>query len=357
VPPDRHVGRGRLVSPEEVRRLVPGVDAAGLSGGGLWWDAQVDSTERLLLALVSAAVGAGAVAANHVEVVAHDKDSARVRGARARDVLGGRELEIRARVVVHAAGPSVAALLSGAGLPAARVPHLEAVNVVLRRRLAEVAVGARVAGRYFVAVPWRDRSILGTAYAPEGTPRDTLVGALLEDARRGFPWAGVEPADVVLVHHGRVPGAEDAAGLWSRSQVRDHRADGVAGLLSLVGVKYTTARAIAERAIDLAFAQLGRRATASRTAVTPLPDADLLDGSLEMQVHRAVRDEMAMTLSDAVLRRLDLATAGPVDPSALETVTAAMARAHAWTDERIRREREVFTADAAAAASVQSAAT
>jgi glycerol-3-phosphate dehydrogenase len=91
--------------------------------------------------------------------------------------------------------------------------------------------------------------------------------------------------------------------------------------------------------------------------VTPLAEADLLDGSVEMQVHRAVREEMAMTLSDAVLRRLDLGTAGPVAPSILEGVAAAMARALGWNDERIRSEQEAFAADAARAAIVQSAAT
>jgi glycerol-3-phosphate dehydrogenase len=357
VPADRQVGRGRLLPPHEVRRLVPGLDAAGLTGGGLWWDAQVDSTERLLLSLVHAATGAGAVAANHVEVTALEKDGGRVRGARARDALGGRDLRIQARVVVNAAGPAVAALAARAGIAAARVPHLEAANLVLVRRLAEIGVGARVAGRYFVVVPWRDRSLVGTAYAPEGTPRPALVADLLEDARRGFPWARLEASDVALVHHGRVPGEGDAAGLWSRSRVLDHRVDGVAGLISLVGVKYTTARTMAERAIDLAFAQTRRPFRPSRTAVTPLAEADFLDGSVEMQVHRAVRDEMAMTLSDAVLRRLDLGTAGPVAPSALEGVTAAMARALGWSDERIRSEQESFAADAARAAIVQSAAT
>jgi glycerol-3-phosphate dehydrogenase len=297
------------------------------------------------------------VAANHVEVQEIERDGGRARGARARDALAGRDLRIPARVVVNAAGPAVAALLARAGIATARVPHLEAVNLVLRRRVAEIAVGARVAGRYFVAVPWRDRSLVGTAYAPEGTPRTQLAATLLEDARQGFPWARLEPSDVALVHHGRVPGEGDAAGLWSRSRVLDHHADGVPGLISLVGVKYTTARAMAERAIDLAFGHTRRPFRPSRTAVTPLPEAELLDGSVEMQVHRAVRDEMAMTLSDAVLRRLDLGTGGPVAPSTLEGVTAAMARALSWSDERIRSEQEAFAAELARAAIVQSAAT
>lgn len=355
VPEERHIGRGRIVSAAEVARLVPGIEATGLTGGAMWFDAQVDSTERLVLSLVAAAAGAGAVVANYVVVTSLDNDGGRVRGATARDRLTGRSLQIRARHVLDAAGPRARSLM-GTGLTR-HVPHLEAVNLVLRRRLADVAVGSRVEGRYFVAVPWRDRSIVGTAYAPYGIAREDLARALLEDARRAFPWAKLTAADIALTHHGRVPGKGDASGLWTRSQVFDHgREFGVKGLLSLVGAKYTTARATAEQAIDLVFVHSGQPPRPSRTAVTPLPDADLLDGSLEMQVHRAVRDEMALTLSDAVRRRLDLGAAGPVPAATLDSVVAAMARALDWDDDRIRTERAALAAETAAA-SVQSAAT
>jgi glycerol-3-phosphate dehydrogenase len=264
-----------------------------------------------------------------------------VKGAVGRDALSGREVHLRARVVINAAGPAAGAVLAGAGLCRPPVPHLEAANLVLRRRLTDVALGGRVEGRYLFLVPWRDRSLAGTAYAPEGTPREVLVRALLDDARRAFPWAGIAGSDVTLVHHGRVPGRGGASGLWSRSRVVDHeREDGLAGLLTLVGVKFTTARATAEAAVGLAAARAGRPARPSRTAVTPLPGARLLEGPLEDQVRQAVRDEMAVTLQDALLRRLDLGTAGPVAPEALDAAAAAMARETGWDEGRARAERD-----------------
>ena len=81
--------------------------------------------------------------------------------------------------------------------------------------------------------------------------------------------------------------------------------------MSLQGVKYTTARAVAERAVDLVVRRLGRGTPVCRTAVTPLPGARPLSGSPEDRVRCAVREEMALSLADAVLRRLDLGTAGP----------------------------------------------
>ena len=58
-----------------------------------------------------------------------------------------------------------------------------------------------------------------------------------------------------LVHEGLVPGRDGPSGLSTRPRLHDHEAeDGLPGLVSLQGVKYTTARAVAERAVDLALA-------------------------------------------------------------------------------------------------------
>jgi glycerol-3-phosphate dehydrogenase len=111
------------------------------------------------------------------------------------------------------------------------------------------------------------------------------------------------------------------------------------GLVSLQGVKYTTARAVAERAVDLVARRLGRDLRPCRTAVTPLADARLAEPPLEDAARRAVRDEMAVTLADAVLRRLDLGTAGPPPPGELDTVARVMAAELGWDDVRGRCER------------------
>ena len=164
-------------------------------------------------------------------------------------------------------------------------------------------------------MPWRDRSIVGTAYAPEG--RELRAREFLAEAAAAFPWAGLDAVDVTLVHQGRVPGrAADA--LLDRASIVDHEAaHGVAGLVSALGVKYTTARAVAETAVDIAVARIGRRVEPCRTAHTDLAAARPLTGTLEEQARHAVREEMALHLADAALRRLDLGSAGPPEPTAL----------------------------------------
>ncbi len=346
LPEEKRIPAGRTLSATEALALVPGLPARGLSGAALWYDAQVSSTERLVIAFAHAAAGAGAVLANHAEAVELLRGaSGRVVGAAVRDGLTRRSLEVRAKLVLNAAGPWLDDLVRGTGMRRAPVPLLRARNLVLRRPLpSRVAVGGRSAGRFLFAVPWRERSIVGTSYEPATAPPSD-PRAFLAEAARAFPWAGIEPADLALVHEGLVPGVASASGLRTRSKVVDHeREDGVPGLVSLLSVKYTTARAVAERAVDLALARLGRPHAACRTAVTPLAQACALAGTLAERARAAVRDEMALSLADALLRRLDLGTAGPPGADEMSAVGAEMARELGWDAERARAERAAVLA-------------
>ena len=115
--------------------------------------------------------------------------------------------------------------------------------------------------------------------------------------------------------------------------------DGLRGLLTLVAVKYTTARAVAEAAIDGVLERLGRPPLASRTATTALAEARPLVGTLEQRTRQAVRNEMALSLADAVLRRLDLGTAGAPPAAEVDVVARVMAEELGWDLARIARER------------------
>jgi glycerol-3-phosphate dehydrogenase len=339
-PEASRIPAGRTVPAREARDLVPGLEPCGRPGAAVWSEVQATSTERLTLAFVLAAADAGARVANHAEVVEARRSGGRVAGVAVRDRLQGRTVEVKARLVLNAAGPWAHDLLMRLGLRREPVPLLRARNLVLERRPGlDHAVGAKSRGRYLFLVPWAGRTLVGTDYEPaEDTPSDPRD--FLAEADRAFPWARLAGSRVTLVHEGLVPGRSGAGGLAVRPRLVDHEAtDGLPGLVSLQGVKYTTARAVAERAVDLVLRRLGRPPVRSRTARTPLPKARLLEGDLETRTREAVRQEMALTLSDAVLRRLDLGTAGPPPPSDLDVACRAMARELGWDAERERRER------------------
>jgi glycerol-3-phosphate dehydrogenase len=343
LPASHRIPAARTVTAAEALRLVPGLARRGLSGAALWHDAQAASTERLTIAFLHAAAGAGAALANHAEAADLLRARRRVAGVAVRDTLSGRTSEVRARMVVNAAGPWADAFLARGGLRPSPAPLLRARNVVLSGApVVPFAVGARSGGRFLFLVPWEGRTIVGTSYEPaEGPSSDPFE--FLEEASRAFPWAGIARSRATLVHEGLVPGRDGAAGLSTRPRLHDHEAeDGLGGLVSLQGVKYTTARAVAQRAVDLVVRRLGRGARVCRTALTPLPAARPLDGPLDDRVRRAVREEMALTLADAVLRRLDLGTAGPPPAADLGVVATAMAAEQGWDPARERAEREAL---------------
>ncbi len=338
--PGHQVPRGRLLAPAEVLARVPGIEPSGLTGAALWYDAQAESTERLTLAFALAAAEAGTAVANYAEVTGLLRSRERVVGVSVRDGEGGDALEVRARMVLNAAGPGASRLLADAGLAPSPVPLLRAINLVLRRPVVrEHAVGGRGAGRFLFLAPWRDRAIVGTAYEPSQPGTGVAFAeAFLAEAQRAYPWAHLTRDDVTLVHQGLVPGAP--GGLWSRSLLVDHQArDRVPGLITVVGVKYTTARSVAQRAIDLALRRLGLPAAPCRTAVTILPEARPLEGALESRARHVVREEMALHLEDAVLRRLDLGTAGPPDAAEVDEVERVMAGDLGWDPARRHHER------------------
>jgi glycerol-3-phosphate dehydrogenase len=200
-----------------------------------------------------------------------------------------------------------------------------------------MAVGGRADGRFLFVVPWNGRTLVGTDYAPPaqaGRPQ-----AFLHTARRAFPWAGLSADQVELVHRGLVPG-RDGRALWSRHRLVDHAAtDGTFGLLSVVSVKLTTARGVAEAVVDRVLARLERRGAACRTAHTPLRQGGPETGDAEARASYAVRHEMALHLDDLVLRRLDLGTTGPPPSQALELALGVLASVRGLTAKAVCAER------------------
>jgi len=113
----------------------------------------------------------------------------------------------------------------------------------------------------------------------------------------------------------------------------------VRGLYSVEGVKYTTARQVAELAVDRVVGALGRAVDRCRTTETRVDAEEDGTGALDPSVRRAVRAEMAITLSDVVLRRIG--SGAPPEPAA-ETVAAAAhiaAEELRWT--AARRDAEI----------------
>jgi glycerol-3-phosphate dehydrogenase len=347
----RRLPRGRLLSLAECRRLFPAFPVAGASGGALWYDATVRHPERLTLAFVRSAAERGAVVANYCRVDRLDVENGAVRGVIATDLVGGGTVAVSGRAVAVAAGPWTAEV---AGSEGSLLPQAFALNLQVAGRLAEAAIGFRaptgpredpiIGGRrYIFLAPQGDSTLLGTWYAPaDGAPEAELIergtAALLAEFQAACPALGLTAEDIEARQWGRLPlkagrerGRPDA--LADRYRVMDHGAnEGPSGIVSVEGVKFTTARQVAEVAVDRIVAILGVPTAPCRTLeqVVDGPEG-ALDPAFEPRIRRAIREEMALRLSDVVLRRIP-PDAGPGPGRERVTAAARIAAAElGWT--------------------------
>jgi glycerol-3-phosphate dehydrogenase len=294
--PQKYLPPGRIISRDECFRLFPGVEKNGLTGGAIIYDCQMFSSERLLLSFVRSATREGAQAANYVEVFGLLRCGDNVAGIKARDLLNGREIDIRARVVVNTSGPWLERLLSlcNGHSPNRTVALSKAFNILVRRQIIpHYAVGiyakSRVkdpdalvskGSRLLFLTPWHDRSLIGTVHLPYDCDPDHCrvtedeIQSFLNEINNAYPAAALERRDVCFTYGGLLPIHNDGTRgvqLLKRYRIVDHeQEEGVEGLVSVMGVKLTEARHVAEKTIDLVFAKLGTKPPKSVTATTSL---------------------------------------------------------------------------------------
>jgi glycerol-3-phosphate dehydrogenase len=345
VPAGLRVPAGEVLSRAEAISRFPELDAKDndLTGAAVWYDYVSTESDRLTFSFGLAAAAHSAELANYVEAVAPLVESTRVTGVRAVDGLSGRTIEIGARVTVNAAGAGVNRWLGAVSAvgPAddiSRIPLLKAMNLVTRREAGCAAVGGRAAsGRNLFLVPWKNRALFGTWESDRLSDGDAArvteaeVMTFIGEINQAFPSLALTFADVTLVHRGLVPASKSGAGQveLERHERVDDRPD---GLITVAGTKYTTARAVAQRITDLVCKKLGRTPVPCHTATTPLPyktDVDLLE---------AVRDEMVVTLADAIVRRTPLGALGFPGDAAVTRAAGIVGAALEWSAERTQQE-------------------
>jgi len=358
VPRDRVLPDGRVISAAETVEWFPGVDRDGLKGAALWHDGAMPDSQRLIVEMLHWAGACGAAALNYVEAVALLRRNGAVQGLRAVDRLNGAELELRAPVVVNCAGPwcrEVAARFDR-DLPNL-FPFSLAFNALLDREppsRAALAVAPRMpGGRTYFLHPWQGRILAGTYHASwpgsreEGRVEPQLLGAFLDDLNRAIPGIDLSAGEVLRLHWGFLPARKEGTHeLAVRETIRDHGADGgPAGLFSVSGVKFTTARKVAEKVLSAVLAHRGAplppRGAVPRPAAQPWSPGQRFaalaaddPAAAEREVRRLVAHESVVHLDDLLLRRTDWGA----DPRRGREIAARVAGWTGWDGTRVSAE-------------------
>jgi glycerol-3-phosphate dehydrogenase len=278
------VGWHKRFSAKALLRHFPFVDPERLLGGYWYGDCQEDDA-RLTLTVVAAAQQAGAIVANRLEAEALLEDGDAVTGARVHDRLADERFDVRARVVVNAAGPWAPQLLGDA---APRVRRVKGIHIVVPAipDCDQAFLLTAKDGRVFFVLPWHGRTLIGTTEQEITDPdaaqaTDEEVRYLLAGVRNGLPGVTWTQEDVIARFAGvRTLQAQDAADLAAVTReftVLEPRR----GVVMPLGGKFTTARCDAIEIVDRVQQALGRSATPSRTARQPLPGTPTTDEPFE----------------------------------------------------------------------------
>ena len=276
------LGPSKNLSREETLERIPTVEPDGLRGGVIYYDGQFDDS-RLAITLARTLADLGGTPLNYARVtgllrvdgtgggIGTESSSGSVSGAiegvTAIDEESGREMEIRARVVVNATGvftDEVRRMDEPAAGP--MVTASQGVHIVLDRTFlpgdSAIMVPHTSDGRVLFAVPWHGRVVVGTTDTP--VPEASLEPRALEEEvefllTHAIRYLTRDPvaSDVLSVFAGLRPlvGSPDSE---TKAISRDHTLMvSPSGLVTITGGKWTTYRRMGEDTVTQAAVVAG----------------------------------------------------------------------------------------------------
>ncbi len=399
---DGGLPRHRTLSRDAALREEPALASEGLLGAAIYYDAQVEFAERLVVENVLSAIQHGASVLTYTRVAKVIAAGGETRLQLASE-YEGREKTVHAGVIVNATGPWVDHLLAESPGQSRRLiggtkgSHIVVAPFQGAPRTA-IYVEAQTDRRPFFIIPWNNNYLIGTTDSrfdqdPENARiDDDETNYLLNETNRVIPSARLDGNSVLYSYSGVRPlpftDDQDAQSITRRHFIRQH--PDVANLISIVGGKLTTYRSLAEQTVDLIFKKLGRISPECATAREPLSEDDASDsefslqegdalpqriserlrriygdraravlrliqeqpalaevfdeetGAVAAEVVHAFRHELAQTLADCLLRRTMVGLNSTCGLKAIESA-AKVAQEHlGWSQTKARLEVDAY---------------
>lgn len=262
--------RHRMLSRAESLERWPGLNPEGLIGSALYYDAQVEFPERLVLANVQSAREFGAEVLTHTRVTSLTASGVEFRGQ-----------SVEASVIINAAGPWIDLVLERAPVKSPKlIGGTKGCHIVLPPFSGAPAnaiyLEARSDGRPIFIIPWNKLYLIGTTDVPfEGDPdevrcEDWEIDYLLSETNLALPGGKLTRDNILQTYSGVRPLPYQSS--TRRHFIREHPQ--LSNLLSIVGGKLTTYRSLSEECVDLIFRKLGKNSPACRTATEVLAIRD-----------------------------------------------------------------------------------
>lgn len=330
------VGRSRWhssLNAAETLAREPCLKSTGLTGGAVYYDACTDDA-RLSVANAIAARQLGATIHSHTVVTRIVRVSGRAVGVVARSRLTGSDIEVRGRAIVNATGVWQNAFEEGQGrrLHGSKGAHIGVPRERVGNRDALTLISP-IDGRVMFCLPAGPQTIIGTTDTWTDESPETVhaseadIDYLLRSANAYFPGAKLAAGDVVSAWAGIRPLVATESNNPTAVSREHAIVSDPSGVITVSGGKLTTYRSMSAEIVDRVQDFLGQKLQAARTDEEELPGGDrpreiarlqrddpalaanLVEGLAYTGAHLVygVAREMALTLSDLLIRRTHLA--------------------------------------------------
>ena len=396
--------RSRYLGKQTTAKHLPSLKTDDLVGSVVYADGQFDDG-RYNLAIAKSMVEAGGEALNHAKIVSFGRDArGKITAVEVENQLSGNRFTTRARAFVNATGPWADTLRQMAN-PAAhpRMRVSKGIHILLPLALYQskdaLLIPKTEDGRVLFAVPWFDRLLVGTTETECSIDDEMIVTK--EDVEyvlrhiNHYLKTPIIPLDILSGTAGMRPLVSAGGTMATSKLARDHEVefDPLSGLISIMGGKWTTYRAMAEDTINQVQKYLGQPETPGKTTEHLLAGAEQYTGDywkslveqysvpeatahhlalkfgtratelmeptrtnpdlsrpitpglspIRAEIVYAARKEMAMTVEDVLARRTGLELLSWKGAREAAPVTAALlAKELGWDRERERNQVRTY---------------
>lgn len=394
----------KTLSPQKVKELIPKANSEGLKGAHVYYDCWNHSPERLTLAFLKSAVHFGAKISNYTEmtdfIVEKINDTTRrVKGITVLDKLTNQKHEIKGKLVVNCAGPWADILLGKTKSNGSNenLRRSEGIHIVTKKHVDKYVFAAySPQNQHFFVIPYRNHTLIGTTDKEFiGNPDNfkvtkNSIDELIEKVNSSFgDGEKIKFSDVKYTYGGLRPLVEDQTEDVYKSsrkyEVTNEKKNGIEGLFTVEGGKFTTSRSLAQSVVNKAFRHLKIKKVKSDTRHNYLIGSEIIniekfveqkskqfpmfkkhqinflvesygteidklmeiylsdenlqvilneDGENLAQVVYAIRFEMAKTLNDIIFRRTTLGELGDLKDEQIELIASIAKKELNWTDEQ-----------------------
>ncbi len=399
----KRLANHKLISHRKTVRVEPNLSMESLRNSFYFFDYQSIFPERLTLAFIKSAAEYGARVSNYAKIEAFKQgDNNRITGVEVRDLFSGEKKDVYADLVINCGGTwadKILNLTAGKDFSAHKVKRSEGIHIITPRIAGNHVVSLqRKDGGHLMIMPWRDHSLIGTTDKEYyGDPDEYKVSKeSLEEVLKGVNenyGKAITLSDIKHAYGGLRPLVDDQTkGSYKTSrkyEVYDNATDGIEGMITIEGGKYTTSRSLAAEVLKMISRKLNRtlsdpvsdnlylsgceirdmkqfmirqhlnytdfsRQTVEYVSRNYGTDSKIVfqiardnprfaevvshDGEILAEVVYAIKYECARTLRDIMLRRTGTGTLGNPGRAIIDKIVAIAAEMLNWNSQKTEEE-------------------